>query len=313
MTMNGSWGYAKNDHNWKSTSTLIRNLCDIASKGGNYLLNVGPSERGEIPPPSLERLREIGAWLKTNGSAIYGTRAAIFPQAPSWGRFTTKPLPDGNTLIHAIVFDPPADGMLRLPGLANPVIAAKVLGSDARVAAENLPDGVRLALPAPQRSQKEFVVAVKVKGKAVLDTATHADEHGVFALSPRQATPTGSIRLQIPASAGLHTAGRENLGCWTNPESTASWTIKSPAPVELKLSATVSAEAPGGSVIEFVCGDQVLPLTIPATGSWDQYQDLEGGTLKLPAGTSTLSVRVKSLQGVAPCNLAGIRLQPVAP
>lgn len=73
MTMNDSWGYKRSDSNWKPTKVLIFNLIDIASKGGNFLLNVGPTAEGIIPKPSVRRLREIGAWLEVNGEAIYGT------------------------------------------------------------------------------------------------------------------------------------------------------------------------------------------------------------------------------------------------
>lgn len=73
MTMNDTWGYKKNDHNWKSSKTLIDNLIDIAAKGGNYLLNVGPTAEGLIPGESVERLGEMGKWLKINGEAIYAT------------------------------------------------------------------------------------------------------------------------------------------------------------------------------------------------------------------------------------------------
>jgi len=79
MTMNNTWGFKSYDHNWKSTETLIRNLVDIASKGGNYLLNVGPTSLGEIPQPSIERLKEIGKWMKVNGSSctcLSGPRTA---------------------------------------------------------------------------------------------------------------------------------------------------------------------------------------------------------------------------------------------
>ena len=78
MTMNDTWGFKSYDNNWKSTETLIRNLVDIASKGGNYLLNVGPTSEGLIPQPSVERLRGVGAWMKVNGEAIYGTTASPF-------------------------------------------------------------------------------------------------------------------------------------------------------------------------------------------------------------------------------------------
>ncbi|MGB5205870.1 MAG: alpha-L-fucosidase, partial [Eudoraea sp.] len=70
MTMNDTWGYKLNDHNWKSAEVLIHNLIDVASKGGNYLLNVGPTAEGEIPEPSLERLQEMGNWLHTNGEVV---------------------------------------------------------------------------------------------------------------------------------------------------------------------------------------------------------------------------------------------------
>jgi alpha-L-fucosidase len=74
MTMNDTWGFKTNDNNWKSPETLISNLVDIVSKGGNFLLNVGPTSEGLIPSPIVERLKEIGDWIKVNGDAIYGVR-----------------------------------------------------------------------------------------------------------------------------------------------------------------------------------------------------------------------------------------------
>jgi len=74
MTLNDSWGYKKFDQNWKSTEALIHNLVEIAAKGGNYLLNVGPTAEGVIPEESVYRLREMGRWLRVNGQAVYATR-----------------------------------------------------------------------------------------------------------------------------------------------------------------------------------------------------------------------------------------------
>jgi alpha-L-fucosidase len=110
MTINGSWGVRTKDTGFKSTATLLHNLIDIASKGGNYLLNVGPTAEGEIPRPEIDRLAEMGAWLKVNGDAIYGTKASPFADKFDWGRCTRK----GNT-VYAIVFDWPKDGKLTLP------------------------------------------------------------------------------------------------------------------------------------------------------------------------------------------------------
>jgi alpha-L-fucosidase len=74
MTMNDTWGFKTSDTNWKSPETLVKNLVDIVSKGGNFLLNIGPTSEGLIPGPSVERLKEMGKWLKINGEAIYGVK-----------------------------------------------------------------------------------------------------------------------------------------------------------------------------------------------------------------------------------------------
>lgn len=78
MTMNDTWGYKSYDDNFKSTETLLRNLIDISSKGGNYLLNIGPDSQGNVPPAEVERLQQVGHWLATNGQAIYGTKPTLF-------------------------------------------------------------------------------------------------------------------------------------------------------------------------------------------------------------------------------------------
>ncbi len=111
MTMNDHWGYNKNDHNWKSVEDLIQKLVDIASKGGNFLLNVGPTAEGLFPQPSVERLKAIGEWMRINGESIHGTTASLF-ESLDWGRSTTK----GNRIfLH--VFAWPEDGKLTVPGL----------------------------------------------------------------------------------------------------------------------------------------------------------------------------------------------------
>lgn len=109
MTMNKSWGYNQHDHAWKSSTILIRNLIDIVSKGGNYLLNVGPKADGSLPEESIERMKAIGEWMNRNGDAIYGTTASPYGK-PAWGRYTQKP-----GTLYAHIFEWPEDCELSIP------------------------------------------------------------------------------------------------------------------------------------------------------------------------------------------------------
>ncbi|MCC6694022.1 MAG: alpha-L-fucosidase [Candidatus Hydrogenedentes bacterium] len=163
MTMNDTWGFKSYDDNWKSTETLIRNLVDIASKGGNYLLNVGPTSEGLIPDPSIQRLKEIGAWMKVNGEAIYGTTASPFTNLP-WGRCTKKLTADGGRLyLH--VFTWPADGKLLVPGLKTAVSKATLLAAPGTtLTVETTPQGALISLPSAAPDGISSTIAVDLAG-----------------------------------------------------------------------------------------------------------------------------------------------------
>jgi alpha-L-fucosidase len=156
MTMNDTWGYKSFDDNWKDTRALVRTLVDVASKGGNLLLNVGPRADGTIPPESLARLREIGQWLVVNGAAIYGTKASPFAQQPSWGRFTSAP-----GRLYAHVFEWPPDSTLVLPDVRQAPARAYLLDGGAPLRAELTPAGLAVRLPRIPPSTIDAVVVLE--------------------------------------------------------------------------------------------------------------------------------------------------------
>ncbi len=162
MTMNTTWGYSAHDHAWKSPEVLIRNLVDIASKGGNYLLNIGPKGDGSVPEESVKTMAAIGDWMRVNGDSIYGTTASPFAK-PVWGRCTQKSLKFGKTRLYLHVFDWPKDGQLRLPEIPGEPLSAKLL--DGKRSLKMLRNGPELILFLPSAAPDPIasVIALDLK------------------------------------------------------------------------------------------------------------------------------------------------------
>jgi alpha-L-fucosidase len=163
MTMNRHWGWNKRDDAWKSTSDLIHKLTDIASKGGNYLLNVGPRPDGTFPDEAVQRLNGIGQWMDNYGQAIYGTTASPIEQ-PDWGRLTTKRR-GADTTVYLHVFDWPADGKLPV-AIQNEVQACYLLAAPQRTfqVTGNATDGRVVQLTGEAPRPINSVIALDIKG-----------------------------------------------------------------------------------------------------------------------------------------------------
>jgi len=160
MTMNDTWGFKSYDDDWKDTRTLLRTLIDVASKGGNFLLNVGPTAEGVIPAPIVWRLREMGDWMKTNGEAIYGTAVSPYGM-PLWGRYTVK-----RGRVYAHVFDWPKNGRLELTGVNEQPLRAYLLADGKPLPIER-DSGLAVRLPTVPPSTIASVVVLQVGGGSV--------------------------------------------------------------------------------------------------------------------------------------------------
>ncbi|HHE72070.1 MAG TPA: alpha-L-fucosidase [Chloroflexi bacterium] len=154
-TINDTWGYKVNDHNWKSTEDLIHKLVDIVSKGGNYLLNVGPTAEGVIPQPSVERLLAMGRWIDVNGEAVYGTRPGPI-QGVDWCRSTVKP---GRLFLH--VFDWPTNGEIAVPaGAVDPARAYLLADPSVTLPIERYGDTLLIKGPAKAPDAIDTVIVL---------------------------------------------------------------------------------------------------------------------------------------------------------
>lgn len=303
MTMNDTWGFKSYDHNWKSSETLIRNLVDIASKGGNYLLNVGPNSLGEIPGPSVERLKAVGAWMKRNNKGIYATQPSPFKKLP-WGRCTRVEEKGGSTLyLH--VFDWPSDGQLLVPGLMNETQGASLLNGRGMLSATNTPGGVLIQVPHVAPDPISSTVVLKVKG--VLEIVQPELTQNI----------DGSITLR-PGDALLHgneiavegNGDRENFGFWTNASDWLEWQFKAVKTGKFKLSAEIAS--PGNGSFTVSLGSQKLTVQAPNTGSYLNYKLVDLGTLEFTQiGKASISVRAVA-NGWSPINLRMVKVVPVS-
>jgi alpha-L-fucosidase len=124
MTMGQSWAFNQRERAWKSPPGLVRNLVQVASRGGNYLLNVGPAPDGTFPPQAIERLKYIGDWLRRNGQAIYGTTYTV-PLQGFEGPVTRNA---GRYYLH--LFDWPAAGQIEIDAFPEPVASISILSGE---------------------------------------------------------------------------------------------------------------------------------------------------------------------------------------
>lgn len=309
MTINDTWGYAKNDTNWKSAEDLIRKLCDIAHKGGNFLLNVGPTAEGTFPQPIVERLQRIGQWMKVNGKSIYGTTQSPFRKLSFNGRCTQK----GNTLyLHVFEW---GDGVLRLEGLETKVLSARaLLGNEPlKVRTERVgrDEGYTVVyISKPKRlDPAATVIELRLAGtpvvKQIVSTIT-PDAKGILLCHARDAEVHGqSARYE-------QGGGKDNIGYWTSPNDYVTWNISVPRSGFYRVTVTYACplENAGSRFSVGVEGGRRLEGTVEATGSWTDFRDFTLGDLYLRTGRHTLSVRVSEMPRGAVMNLQKVVLAP---
>jgi alpha-L-fucosidase len=272
-TTNNSWGFHKGDSAWKSPGRILRMLADIAGKGGNLLLNVGPTSDGEIPDECAGRLREVGAWLSSNGDALYGTTGFA---ATSWGGITKR-----GRRLYAIVCAPGTHDL--------PVVGAKPITlADAPAVVVIDCDGE------PRRTKSRAELTAE-------GLPLPPGPDGIFRLLAVDAALRGrTIRLEQQEPAG-------NAGFWTDPADFVEWFVEARGDFDVVLRFAVNPGA--GGDFRIVVGSVELTGSVASTGGWNRFREIAVGRVRIDG---RVSIAVKPVRfNHAMMNLAGLRLTPV--
>jgi alpha-L-fucosidase len=320
VTMNDTWGFKKDDHNWKSTAVLIRQLCQIASRGGNYLLNVGPTAEGVIPQPSVERMAQIGQWLRVNSEAVNGTSPSPFPYELPWGLITTKP---GKVYLH--VFEWPQKELV-LYGLKSKVRNAYLLAgktalkmdqkSDAAVGLDSL----RIQLPAAAPDKNDSIIVLDIAGQPQVDTSLQQQPDGVVTLSAY----LGAIHNA--SGPGMRLDSRGVVERWVRKDDWIDWDFKVTRPGAFEV-VLVSSEQKyggrweGGQQVAIDAAGQQIKAAVenngkeenPSNAYWP-YVLSKAGRVKIDkAGKYHLSLKPESIPSTQKfgITLVSVRLVPV--
>ena len=307
MTMNTTWGYKSYDDDWKSSGQLIRNLVDSASKGGNYLLNVGPMANGEIPQASIERLKDVGEWMRVNSSSIYGTTASPFIRL-TWGRATKKEYPNA-TELYLHVFDWPEDGLLRVDGLRSDVSGAYFMADfQQQIQVDKTQEGVVLYLPEQPLDEIDTVIVLKINGKLEVERILPSqNEEGALVLSMDDANihnPGYGGRLELRQNDN----SASYLDGWTDYSSHVDWLVRIDNPGTFEVYAEVVAEQSTGFLL--MANDVQKPLIVKSTGGLQTFQTQYIGQLTLPKGESAIRINPQmSLWN--PIMLRSVTLKPM--
>jgi alpha-L-fucosidase len=283
QTLNTTWGYSKFDQQSKTAGNVIQRLVEIVSKGGNYLLNIGPMADGTIPPPSIATLEKVGVWMQKNGESIYGTSACPLEEFP-WGRCTVK-----GQKVYLHVFSWPSDAVLRISGLHNEVQNAYLLLAPSRKLSFSRKNGaISVSLPARRLDETDTVVVMEISGQPKVDPPVMTQgSDSSFELDYLKAVTEGR------AAKCFNRVGEFHISKWTKPEDSISWYLLVSQKGSYKVSIRYAARNNwGGSKYVVAVGPQCLAAVVEPTGDWYHYRTFDLGTVELlEAGRYTVNIR----------------------
>jgi len=307
----GFW-YKGPDADYKTTTELIHMLADIASKGGNFLLNVGPRPDGTITPEETQRLKEMGQWLKVNGESIYGTTRTVFRKL-NWGKCTVK----GRKLfLH--VFDWPRDGILRVPGLKNRIVSAYLLADKSRspMPISRTPQDVLINVGKKAPDPIDTVIVLSLEGKPDVDNTIRQNPKGGVELQTGEADIYGNNARYYTGATVRH---GDYITGWISLEDWLSWEfrIDRPGAFDVEIMYACNKNNSGSTFAVAVAGQELTGKVKPSFtsetfrgGPNDFTSDKIGKITLTEPGIYTLSVKPEKIAGKDLMYLKTVTLRP---
>jgi alpha-L-fucosidase len=307
MTMNHTWGYKSYDDDWKSTEDLLHKLIDIASKGGNFLLNVGPKPDGTIPQASVDRLAEIGSWMDINSESIYGTEASPFRRL-WWGRCTQKELEGGDTRLYLQVFDSPEDKILLVPVNNEDIHCYALSDNEEKYDVEKTEEGLVVHLIGEAVDEISSVVVLDIKGSPeVPNQNITQNEAGALILNPEQSDLEN--RGYVSSNhAKLIRDPEFSYITWKETRTWMEWPIEIGADTVFDVYVTAATTSTDNR-ISIEVGEEKKEFQLPYTKGLDSFREVRLGTIKISGGISTLTVKGTGDKWQE-CYMSNIELRP---
>jgi alpha-L-fucosidase len=311
VTFGLSWGYSRDDQDWRPTTYFIRNLVRNISLGGNLVINFGPQADGRPPEEALDRMHAMGKCLRANGEGFYGCGYSPFEErTQDWGLTTVD---ERHNRLYLHVFDWPVDGVIRVNGLKTRVTSAILCSGHKPLPFVQQGTSVHIqgdrSMPVPY----DTVIRLELGGPLDVQNDTLGEINGGgIAMNATNAVLT-SVQKQQPVDGS--TKIEAQMGGWNAPDAAASWTIFVPAAGKRNVTvsyACTPASAGQGFAVSAGPGLEVRSNTETTQLNWSEFRPFHAGQIDFPKpGTYTITIRPTGAVKAELFKLLWVHLAPV--
>jgi len=306
-TLTDNWGYHSSDHSHKSPERIIHMLVGAAARGGNTLMNIGPTGEGIIDPKSVEVLHGIGVWMKANGESIYGTQKSPLPPQP-WGDITMK----GDKLyLHVVTW--PTDGKLPVGGLRSPVKKVTSL-TDPKKEFPFVKQGdsdVIVTLPAKPLDPIDTVLVLEYEGKIKNETSRLLEvaEGSTNELHIYDSQFLNRVNMRYWL-AGKE--GGDQMSDWKQKTEVVKWTFRIAEKTTFEVQVDYATKSDKLTAkANLAIGKWTAPLSFSPTKDWTKHAYVDAGQVTLEPGKYDVTITPEEMPNGEMAGVRRVLLKPV--